>query len=93
MLYHALNAHNHLDKSLLSALANPTAAGVYTVAYRLLDALFLPVQGLIFVLAPRLFARGRYGLAHTARWGRRFLPITVGWGFGVWGLSLALTHG
>ena len=80
----AQGAHNHIDKTLLSQLISNAITGVYSVSYRILDAGFIPVQGLIFAITPRLFAKGGKGIQTARRWGIRFLPWAIGWGVIAW---------
>lgn len=80
----AQGVYNNIDKTLLSKLATDSVAGVYSVAYRILDTIFIPVQGLIFVIFPRLFTEGGKGLPNVKNLALRLLPLTVGWGLFAW---------
>lgn len=75
-------AYNDLDKALLARLISDTTAGVYTAAYRVIDAAFLPVRSLLYAAYPRFFQEGARGLMASKALAKRFLP---------WSLSLAVT--
>lgn len=80
----AQGVYNNIDKTLLSKLVSDAAAGVYSVAYRVLDAVFIPVQGLIFAVFPRFFKEGQTSLASAKHLAFRLLPWAVGWGVLAW---------
>ena len=80
----AQGVYNNIDKTLLSKLATDSIAGVYAVTYRILDMVFIPIQGLIFVVFPRLFTEGGKGLSNVKYLALRLLPLAVGWGLFAW---------
>lgn len=85
----AQGAYNNIDKTLLSKLASDSIAGVYSVSYRLLDVMFIPIQGLIFATFPRFFREGGKSLSDVKHIALLILPWAVGWGLLAWlGISV-----
>nr|WP_281497175.1 oligosaccharide flippase family protein [Ornithinimicrobium sp. F0845] len=73
------NVHNDADKIVLARLAGPEAAGVYTAAYRLIDAAYTPVRALLGAAFPRMFRHGASGPAALSPFLRRLSKYTLGY--------------
>lgn len=68
--------HGDADKVVIARLAGTSVAGQYAMAYRLTDALTLPIVAAVEYLLPSLFRQGKDGFVTSLR---RLLPgITVG---------------
>ncbi len=48
-----------LDKAMITRLASPQVAGIYSVAYRLTDFAMIPLQGFMAAATPRIFSQGK----------------------------------
>jgi O-antigen/teichoic acid export membrane protein len=81
--------NNDADKFMLARLANPSQAGIYGAAYRVLSAAFLPVQALLTMTYPRFFREGGHGIHHSGRYAWRWLPAALGYSLGAAGLIFA----
>lgn len=81
----AQGAYNDLDKTLLSRLASDAMAGTYAAAYRVLDALFIPMRAILYASYPRFFRAGKDGVEGGVAIALRLLP----WGMaaGVLGMG------
>lgn len=61
------NSFAELPKMVLAPVAGPSAVGQYAAAARLLTAAYIPLQSLLLVMTPRLFAfAGRDTATHSA---------------------------
>lgn len=69
----AHGAYNDIDKTLLARMISETAAGLYGVAYRLVDAGFIAVRALAYASYPRFFQEGSKGLASAGWFARKLL--------------------
>jgi O-antigen/teichoic acid export membrane protein len=76
----AQGVYNDIDKTLLLRMSTSAVAGVYTAAYRIMDASFIPVRGLLATTYPHFFKKGEKGVAETTRFALRLLPWAAGWG-------------
>lgn len=74
------NAYNDIDKSMLAALANVQAAGIYTAAYRVIDLAFSPVRSFLFATYARFFRSGAEGIGAGFSLAKRWLPWAVVYG-------------
>jgi len=72
--------YNNLDKPLLVRLGTLNAAGLYAIAYRVVDLAFQPVAALQASAYSKFFQHGSRGIASSARYGKRLLFIGVGYG-------------
>ena len=55
----ASGVYNDLDKTMLSRLSSDVIAGEYSAAYRLLDAVYIPVRAIVMSSFPRFFQAGK----------------------------------
>lgn len=77
------NTYNDLDKFLLARISSEQAAGVYTAAYRFVDAAFVPVRSLLYTTYPRFFQKGQQGLRATLGYAVRLLAIAMALAMGM----------
>jgi O-antigen/teichoic acid export membrane protein len=73
----ASGVYNDLDKTMLSRLSTDVIAGEYSAAYRVLDAVYIPVRAIVMSSFPRFFQTGKNGLKDAARYAGRLIPFTV----------------
>lgn len=59
--------HGDADKVVLARLVSTAAAGIYTLAYRLIDIFLLPISAGVERLLPALFRQGQHGLGRALR--------------------------
>jgi O-antigen/teichoic acid export membrane protein len=76
----AQGAYNDIDKSLLVKLSTSAVAGIYSAAYKLMDAAFIPIRALIYSSYPIFFKKGENGSGDAHQYARRLLPWTAGMG-------------
>jgi len=68
--------YNDLDKILLGHYGFLTATGIYTAAYRVLNAAATPAYAIYSSAFPRFFRLGAEGVDQTAKLARRLLAYT-----------------
>ena|SRR5580700_2266695 len=77
----SVSIYNDIDKTFLVSLGETHAAGVYSAAYRVVDAATMPIYSVYAAAAPRFFRTGAGGTHHAAdlasRTLRRTLPYAV----------------
>ncbi|MBX6361872.1 MAG: oligosaccharide flippase family protein [Acidobacterium ailaaui] len=71
------SVYNDIDKTLLSHYGMNKANGIYTMAYRILDISTIPIIALRDAALPRLFQRGRTGLAQVVELTDKLLKKTL----------------
>ncbi|MDQ3951670.1 MAG: oligosaccharide flippase family protein [Actinomycetota bacterium] len=76
----AQTAYNDIDKTMLGSLATVEAAGIYGVAYRIVDALFKPIHSVLASSFASFFRHGARGLHASKAYALRFLPWSVAYG-------------
>lgn len=81
--------YNDIDKTLLLRLASDSIAGLYSAAYRVMDATFIPVRAMLTSTYARFFKLGEQGTKTTSNFALRLLPWAAGWGILV-GLGLLI---
>jgi O-antigen/teichoic acid export membrane protein len=64
-----------LDKPLVALFAGPAVAGVYTAAFRVVDAAAMPLRALMATLYARFFKHGHRGIEHSFRFAVKVLPL------------------
>jgi len=69
--------YNDIDKTMLVRLGSFGAAGIYAVAYRMIDLSFQPAGALLSSAYPRFFRYGERGLSGVTELSRRLLPIVL----------------
>lgn len=79
-LYFSLNTFAHyiitnVDKTLLVSLVSSGAAGIYTAAQRVTEAVLMPVLALLAAATPRLFQYGEKGVKASLTAASRLLPV------------------
>lgn len=72
----AAGVYNDIDKTLLSRLASESIAGMYAAAYRILDAVFIPVRAIVWTSFPRFFQVGKNGISDSWAYAKRLIPLT-----------------
>lgn len=74
----ASSMYADIDKTMLAQIASTHAAGIYTVAYRAVNAAFVPTISLFQAAYGRFFKRGDDGIAATRALARTLIPYTLG---------------
>jgi O-antigen/teichoic acid export membrane protein len=74
----AQGAYNDLDKILMLRLGPATEAGVYAIAYRIIDAAFMPIRAILTTAYPHFFKEGNKGIKSLYSFSLRLLSWTVG---------------
>jgi O-antigen/teichoic acid export membrane protein len=74
----AASLYADIDKTMLAQLASAQAAGIYTAAYRAVNACFVPTIALFQAAYGRFFKRGENGIAATRDLARTLMPYVVG---------------
>jgi len=69
------NAYNNLDKSILPKYATLGVTGSYSAAYKIIDALCIPIRSLLFTFWPKFFQKGEGGLDTSKKFALRLLPV------------------
>ncbi|MDR6453091.1 lipopolysaccharide biosynthesis protein [Variovorax paradoxus] len=83
--------HADADKAIIAKLSSFGAAGEYSLAYRMMDVLLLPINGLIEWSMRALFRHGRGGIAVSLRalWRRWLILLSLALGACVAAYALA----
>lgn len=76
----AQSIYNDIDKTMLARMSTLDAVGIYTAAYRLIDAAFIPLRSVLYAAYARFFQHGSSGITGSTRYARRLLPRTGGYG-------------
>jgi O-antigen/teichoic acid export membrane protein len=69
--------YTDIDKTMLTRLATPEAAGVYAAAHRVIGMAFIPARSLIYATYPRFFRGGVRGIQGSLAVGKSLLPLSV----------------
>jgi hypothetical protein len=69
--------YNDVDKSILSHNGLNQANGIYTLAYRVIDAASSPVAALLEAVVPRVFRHGQTDILGLTQFTRRVLVRSV----------------
>lgn len=69
-----------LDKPVVVELLGPTQAGIYTAAFRIIDAATTPIKAALYATYTRYFRHADKGTEHGIAFGLRVLPIVSGLG-------------
>lgn len=69
----AQSIYNDIDKTMLARFSGLGPAGIYSIAYRIIDAAFSPVNAVLAAAYARFFRYGATGLSRTTRFARRLL--------------------
>ncbi|MGD0366089.1 MAG: oligosaccharide flippase family protein [Acidobacteriaceae bacterium] len=77
----SISVYNDIDKTFLVTLGQTYAAGIYSAAYRVVDAASAPIYAVYAAAAPRFFREGARGVRPAREFGRftltRTLPYSV----------------
>lgn len=73
----AFSVCNDVDKTFLVSLGQMHAAGIYSAAYRVIDAASMPIYSVYAAAAPRFFRHGSAGVAPAATLARKTLLRTL----------------
>src|ERR1700683_1391958 len=77
----SVSMFNDIDKTFLVSLGETHAAGIYSAAYRVVDAATMPIYSVYAAAAPRFFRHGAEGVQYAAEFARetvkRLLPYSV----------------
>jgi len=79
----SISAYNDIDKTFLVSLGQTYAAGIYSAAYRVIDAATAPLYGIYTAAAPRLFRAGGRSVTDANSEAHRLLLRTVPYGAAV----------
>lgn len=78
----SISIYNDIDKTFLVTLGQTWAAGIYSAAYRVVDAASAPIYGVYAAAAPRFFREGATGVRPARAFARttlsRTLPYSIG---------------
>jgi O-antigen/teichoic acid export membrane protein len=73
----SVSVYNDIDKTFLVSLGQTSAAGIYSAAYRVVDAATMPIYGVYAAAAPRFFRIGAEGATAAAAFSRKTLTRTL----------------
>ncbi|HEY5209774.1 MAG TPA: polysaccharide biosynthesis C-terminal domain-containing protein [Stellaceae bacterium] len=90
LYFTADSALRDIDKPLVAYLAGPLAAGLYNAAFRIVDAMAVPLRALMAAFYARFFKHGQDGIEQSFQFALRVLPLTLGYTLFA---GLALTFG
>jgi O-antigen/teichoic acid export membrane protein len=79
LYFAADNAVRDLDKPMVAYLAGPFVAGLYSAAFRIVDAAALPLRALTASFYARFFKHGHEGIERSFRFALKVLPLTLGY--------------
>jgi O-antigen/teichoic acid export membrane protein len=75
----SISVYNDIDKTFLVSLGQVTAAGIYSAAYRVVDAATSPIYAVYAAATPRFFREGARGVRHARAFARTTLVRTLPW--------------
>lgn len=77
----SISVYNDIDKTFLASLGQTQAAGIYSAAYRVVDAASAPIYAVYAAAAPRFFREGARGVRTAGAYARatllRTLPLAL----------------
>lgn len=73
----SVSVFNDIDKTFLVTLGQTSAAGIYSAAYRIVDAATAPIVAIHAAAAPRFFREGAQGVEAARRLAHRTLLRTL----------------
>lgn len=73
----SISVYNDVDKTFLVSLGQTSAAGIYSAAYRVVDAASAPIYAVYAAAAPRFFREGARGVRLAHDFSRRTLARTL----------------
>lgn len=77
----SISFYNDIDKTFLVSLGQSDAAGIYSAAYRVVDAASAPLYAVYAAAAPRFFREGTRGVSRARDFARMTLGRTLPWSF------------
>lgn len=72
-----ISVYNDIDKTFLVSLGQTYAAGVYSAAYRVIDAASAPIYAIYAAAAPHFFREGMHGARYASAFARTTLRRTL----------------
>lgn len=78
--YSAQTIYNDIDKIMLVRLVGLQPAGIYGVAYRLVNVVCAPIGALLYAAYPRFFQHGHQGLDACLRFARKLVARSAAFG-------------
>jgi O-antigen/teichoic acid export membrane protein len=89
--YASQTIYNDIDKAMLSNYSTLDAVGIYSAAYRIIDAVSTPVKAALFSAYSGFFKRGKQGINGSLRWALKIVPWCLFYGLlvvgGIWLIS------
>ncbi|HEX4039271.1 MAG TPA: oligosaccharide flippase family protein [Acidobacteriaceae bacterium] len=82
----SISIYNDIDKTFLVSLGQSCAAGIYSAAYRVVDALSAPILAIHAAAAPRFFREGMRGAESARAFSHAMLRRTLGYSLAAAGL-------
>jgi O-antigen/teichoic acid export membrane protein len=79
LYYAADSAVRDMDKPLVALFAGPVEAGLYTAAFRIVDAATMPLRALAAAFYARFFKHGHEGFEQSFRFAMKLLPFALGY--------------
>ena len=79
----AQSVYEESDKAILASLHAPAVVGVYTAAFRVVEASFAPVRAVQFATYGEFFRRGATGMAEVRRYASRLAKPALIYGITV----------
>lgn len=73
----SVSLYNDIDKTFLVSLGQTSAAGIYSAAYRVVDAATMPIYSVYAAATPRFFRAGAQGVPHAAALARKTMARTM----------------
>lgn len=73
----AANVYNDIDKAMLVHFGMNAANGIYTMAYRAVDMMMVPISSIHIAAFPLFFQKGKAGPQAAEDFGRRILRYTA----------------
>jgi O-antigen/teichoic acid export membrane protein len=74
------SAYNDLDKAMLVHYQMNAAAGIYSMAYRIVDIATIPIRAIHSAAFPRFFQKGADGISSVRHFAARILSRTLPFG-------------
>jgi O-antigen/teichoic acid export membrane protein len=73
----SISLYNDIDKTFLVSLGQTYAAGIYSAAYRIIDAASAPIYAVYAAATPRFFREGLQSVQHASSFARTTLRRTL----------------
>jgi O-antigen/teichoic acid export membrane protein len=86
----SMSVYNDIDKTLLASAGQLYAAGIYSVAYRVIDVASMPIYAIYTAASPRFFREGESSVTQASLLANQLLKRTVPYGAA---MALALLLG